>query len=197
MTNKTLKEEAQQRLARNFIEAEMLDLRKEDSVHTAKFYRELSSLLEDEVRDWENSVYGAEILTEAVVEQRKELLSFYRELFDFEAEYFFTAVYETLPNTVYHTEVLEDAEDLKNHLTGKVDLFEPSVSSYADDLEVEYELSSKEPDKVFRIQVDSLSLKEKYSLSERGKHWIRENDKSRRIIRRDQNGDYLISSSIK
>ena len=76
-------------------------------------------------------------------------------------------------------------------------MFEPSGSSYADDLEVEYELSSKEPDKVFRIQVDSLSLKEKYSLSERGKHWIRENDKSRRIIRRDQNGDYLISTSIK
>ena len=197
MTNKTLKEEAQQRLARNFIEAEMLDLRKEDSVHTAKFYRELSSLLEDEVRDWENSVYGAEILTEAVVEQRKELLSFYRELFDFEAEYFFTAVYETLPNNVYHTEVLEDAEDLKNHLTGKVDLFEPSVSSYADDLEVEYELSSKEPDKVFRIQVNGLSVKEKYSLPERGKHWIRENDKSRRITRQGKDGEYHSSSSIK
>ena len=197
MTNETLKEEAKHRLATNFIEAENIDLRKDECVYTAKFYRELSSLLEDEVRDWENSVYGAEILTEAVVEQRKELLSFYREVFDFKAEHYFTAVYETLPNTVYHTEVLEDAEDLKNHLTGKVDLFEPSVSSYADDLEVEYELSSKEPDKVFRIQVDSLSLKEKYSLSERGKHWIRENDKSRRIIRRDQNGDYLISTSIK
>lgn len=197
MTNETLKEEAKHRLATNFIEAENIDLRKDECVYTAKFYRELSSLLEDEVRDWKNSVYGAEILTEAVVEQRKELLSFYREVFDFKAEHYFTAVYETLPNTVYHTEVLEDAEDLKNHLTGKVDLFEPDVSCYADDLEVEYELSSKEPDKVFRIQVDSLSLKEKYSLSERGKHWIRENDKSRRITRQGKDGEYHSSSSIK
>ena len=47
-----------------------------------------------------------------------------------------------------------------------------------------------------KVRLDELSLKEKY-WTERGKHLIRENDKSRRITRQGKDGEYHSSSSIK
>tara|TARA_A100001388_G_scaffold258976_1_gene225925 strand:+ start:1528 stop:2049 length:522 start_codon:yes stop_codon:yes gene_type:complete len=160
----TVFERAKQNLISRFNQAYMDDYGREkgEQYRVKEMKWELQTLLEEEVRGWKDKQYTPIALTPAVVEQRKELLGFYREVFDFEAEYNLHLRYETYPNTVFINMPVEE-DEVEDYLSGNTPIDASEFHYDSDDIELESELNTdKEPKKSCAVMVEELRLKEQY-----------------------------------
>ena len=123
---------------------------------------ELQELLGLEQNNWKKNYlsWKEEQYTPEEIEQKKELLQLFKEVFDWNTTYELQVSYYTEPSQYLHKHECKNAEELRNYLNYEVEFPEPDY----DDINYDYfDYNSDiqgEESRTFRITISDLRLKE-------------------------------------
>jgi len=165
---------------------------------------ELRTLLEQESNNWLRNYWGYARLDNEQIEEAKNLIALYKEVFDWDTTYSVGVKYSLIPSTMWHSISVEGKEDLQQYLNGDKEVEYPDTDSECfQNIDYEQEIDREEMVRA-EISIKNLRLKEKvnqYSIvltlnSKRDREYIQNNVLPNFAVEQEEGKEYWITGTL-